>query len=237
MWQALRWGYYRLIEKVDAEIGKVLAAVHAAGLEDNTLIVFTADHGECAGAHGLNQKTVLYEESARVPLIVSLPGQKLARTSDAFANTGLDVLPTMLDVAGVTRSPKLTGLSLRAPAAGEPVKVWRDQVVVENNMTQGGLVGGSVPMTEGRMVRTARYKYCVYAHGDHRESLVDLAQDPGEMHDLARDPAYRSILLEHRERLRKFGLETNDELVATLLADGVKARPFAFVPKPKKGGG
>jgi arylsulfatase A-like enzyme len=50
MWQALRWGYYRLIEKVDAEIGKVLDALQAAGLEDNTLIVFTADHGECAGA-------------------------------------------------------------------------------------------------------------------------------------------------------------------------------------------
>jgi choline-sulfatase len=237
MWQALRWGYYRLIEKVDAEIGKVLAAVKAAGLEDNTLIIFTADHGECAGAHGLNQKTVLYEESARVPLIVSLPGQKTARTSELFANTGLDVLPTMFEVTGVAGSPKLTGLSLRAPAAGEPVRVWRDQLVVENNMSQGGLVGSSVPMTEGRMVRTDRYKYCIYAHGDHRESLVDLEKDPGEMHDLARDPAYRDILLAHRERLRKFGVETKDELVATMLADDVKARPFVLVPKPKRSGG
>ncbi len=64
-WQALRWGYYRLIEKVDAEIGKVLAALRAAGLEENTVVIFSADHGECAGAHGMNQKTVLYEESAR----------------------------------------------------------------------------------------------------------------------------------------------------------------------------
>jgi arylsulfatase A-like enzyme len=62
MWQALRWGYYRLVEKVDAEIGKVLDALQAAGLEENTLIVFTADHGECAGAHGFNQKTVFLEE-------------------------------------------------------------------------------------------------------------------------------------------------------------------------------
>jgi choline-sulfatase len=111
MWQALRWSYYRLIEKVDAEIGNVLAAVKAAGLEENTLIVFTADHGECAGAHGLNQKTVLYEESARVPLIVSLPAQKTGRTSDLLTNTGTDLLPTMLEVAGVPR-PR----SLSAPA-------------------------------------------------------------------------------------------------------------------------
>ncbi len=236
MWQALRWGYYRLIEKVDAEIGKVLAAVKAAGLEENTLIVFTADHGECAGAHGLNQKTVFYEESSRVPLIISLPGQKAARTSELFVNTGTDLLPTMFDVAGLARSSKLTGVSLRAPTNGEPVKVWRDQVVVENNMSQGGLVDGSVPMTEGRMVRTDRYKYCVYANGEHRESLVDLQKDPGEMHDLARDPAFRDTLLAMRERLRKFGAETNDKLVATMLADDVKPRPFAIVTQPKRGG-
>ena len=234
MWQALRWGYYRLIEKVDAEIGKVLAALRAAGLEQNTLIVFTADHGECAGAHGLNQKTVFYEESARVPLIVSLPGQNLARTSDRFVNVGLDILPTMLDFGGLARGPKMSGLSLRAPAAGEPVAVWRDHVVVENNMTQAGVVGDSVPTTEGRMLRTERYKYCVYAHGEHRESLVDLQSDPGETVDLARDPAFRAVLLEHRERLRQFGLATHDPLVATLLADDVKPRPFAMVAAPKK---
>jgi choline-sulfatase len=83
-WQALRWGYYRLIEKVDAEIGKVLDALKSAGLEENTLVVFTADHGECAGAHGFNQKTVFYEESARVPLIVVAPGQRTARVSEKF---------------------------------------------------------------------------------------------------------------------------------------------------------
>ena len=120
-WRALRWGYYRLIEKVDAEIGKVLAAVREAGLEENTLIVFTSDHGECAGAHGLNQKTVLYEESARVPLIVTFKGKTLVRTSDRLVNTGIDLLPTMLDFAGLTRPAKLTGLSLRPLATGEPI--------------------------------------------------------------------------------------------------------------------
>ena len=232
-WQALRWGYYRLIEKVDAEIGKVLTALRTAGLEENTLVIFTADHGECAGAHGLNQKTVFYEESARVPLIVSAPGQRGARTSDKFVNTGLDLLPTMLDFAGLTRPAKLTGYSLRAPTAGEPVAVWPDHVVVENNMTQAGLVAGSVPITQGRMIRTGAYKYCLYAHGERRESLVNLEKDPGEMSDLATDPAHREVLLGMRERLRRWGAENKDPLVAAMLADDVKPVPFALVTVPK----
>jgi choline-sulfatase len=233
MWQALRWGYYRLIEKVDAEIGKVLDALQAAGLEDNTLIVFTADHGECAGAHGFNQKTVLYEEAARVPLIVSAPGQRVARLSNKFANTGTDILPTMFDFTQVARPAKLTGLSLRPLVNDEPVSVWRDDVVVENNMSQTFPVDGNVPTTEGRMIRTDRYKYCVYAHGQTRESLIDLGKDPGEMTDLARDPAHRQILLTLRERLRKWGVENHDPLIAEMLADDVKPRAFAEVKTSK----
>jgi len=232
-WQALRWGYYRLIEKVDAEIGRVLDALKSAGLEDNTLIVFASDHGECAGAHGFNQKTVFYEESARVPFIVSAPGQRVGRVSEKFTNTGTDILPTMLDFAGVARPAKLQGLSLRPLALGQPVTAWRDDVVVQNNMTQTFPVDGNVPTTEGRMIRTDRYKYCVYAHGQNRESLVDLEKDPGEMNNLAADPAHRETLLAMRERLRKWGVENRDPLVAEMLADKVKPREFASVKTPK----
>jgi choline-sulfatase len=233
MWQALRWGYYRLIEKVDAEIGKVLDALQAAGLEENTLIVFTADHGECAGAHGFNQKTVLFEESARVPLIVSAPRQRTARVTEKFANTGTDILPTLLDFAGLARPAKLTGSSLRPLALGEPVSAWRDHVVVQNNMSQTFPVDGNVPTTQGRMIRTDRYKYCVYLHGQFRESLIDLQQDPGEMENLARDPAHRATLLAMRERLRQWGVDHRDPLIAEMLADDVAPREFAIVKTPK----
>jgi choline-sulfatase len=231
-WQALRWGYYRLIEKVDAEIGKVLDALKAAGLEENTLIVFTADHGECAGAHGFNQKTVFYEESARVPLIVSAPGQRSGRVSEKFINTGTDILPTMFDFAGLARPAKLSGASLRPLVLGQPVAAWRDDVVVQNNMSQTFAVDGNVPTTEGRMLRSDRYKYCVYVHGQNRESLVDLEKDPGEMINLARDPAHRETLLAMRERLRTWGLENRDSLVAEMLANDVKPREFAIVQTP-----
>jgi arylsulfatase A-like enzyme len=225
-WRELRWAYYRLIEKVDAEIAQVLQALREAGLEEDTLVVFTSDHGECAGAHGFNQKTVFYEESVRVPLIISLKGVTKEGTSDRLVNTGIDILPTMLDFAGIERPGILPGLSLRPLAAGRPVTQWRDHVVAGNNMVQGGPVGVLRPSTQGRMVRSERYKYSVFLFGNQRESLVDLEKDPGETVDLATDPAHRHVLLHHRALLRQFGERYGDRLVAELLADDVKPRPF-----------
>ncbi len=235
MWQALRWGYYRLVEKVDAEIGRVLTALDEAGLADDTLIVFLSDHGECAGAHGLSQKTVFYEESVRVPLIIASPGQTEAREADPFVNVGVDLLPTLLEYAGLERPQQLPGASLRAWVSGETVEEWRDELIIGNHMSQGARIEeGFVPITQGRMVRTERYKYCVYQHGERRESLVDLINDPGEMVDLAADPAYRSIVLEHRERLKRFGERYGDTLVDDLLANDVAPRPFERITQPRR---
>jgi arylsulfatase A-like enzyme len=229
-WRQLRWAYYRMIEKVDAEIGRVLQALRQAGLEEKTVIIFTADHGECAGAHGFNQKTVFYEESVRVPLIVSCKGTTKPGSSDNMVNTGLDILPTMLDFAGIEPPKKLTGRSLKLLATGEPVTRWRDHVVVENHMDQAAEVDGIRPVVQGRMVRTERYKYCVYSRGRQRESLVDLQADPGEMKDLARDPSHRQTLLEHRGLLMTFAKEHNDPLAASLLANDVSPQPFTAEP-------
>jgi len=222
-WRQLRWGYYRLIEKVDAQIGTLLAALRSAGLADDTLIVFTSDHGESAGAHGWNQKDVFYEESVRVPLIISYPGHTKAGTCDRLVNTGLDLLPTMLDFADVPVPAKLQGRSLRPLALGETVTAWRDHVVVEDSLRQ---------RTEGRMVRSERYKYCVYNYGQQRESLVDLQTDPGETRNLVGNPEYRQILLDHRALLSRFAQEHQDPLAVAMLADDVKPIPF---PQPSSG--
>jgi len=226
-WREVRWAYYRLIEKADAEIGKVLDALKSAGLEENTLIIFTADHGECAGAHGFNQKTVLYEESVRVPLIVTLKGTTTAgATSDKLVNTGVDILPTMFDFCGIQKPAKLTGLSLKPLATGQPVDQWRNYVVVENDMVQGGPVGTLHPSTQGRMVRTEQFKYCLYEYGTQRESLIDLKNDPGETKNLATDPAHHQTLLDHRAILRRFAEEHHDRVALAMLADDVKPNPF-----------
>ncbi|MCX7046683.1 MAG: sulfatase-like hydrolase/transferase [Candidatus Sumerlaeota bacterium] len=225
-WRKHRWGYYRMIEKVDAEIGRVLEALRKAGQEDNTLIIFTSDHGECAGAHGFNQKTVFYEESARVPLIVNFKGKISKGVSDKLVNTGIDILPTMIDFAGIEIPKKLPGRSLRPLAMGETPRDWRDHVVIENDMSQAGDVGDIHPQSNGRMVRSERYKYCLYEFGVHRESLVDLQTDPGETNDLAADPKFRRIVMDHRNLLAAFADKYKDDMAKQMLEKDVPPHPF-----------
>ncbi len=234
-WRRQRWGYYRMIEKVDGEIAKVLDALRRAGEERDTLVIFTSDHGDCTGAHRFNQKTVFYDESVRVPLILRWKGTTVTGTSDKVVNTGIDVLPTMLASAGIEKPDRLPGRSLLPLALGQPVGPWRNYVIAQNHMAQAGKIDGFTPTMQGRMVRTDRYKYCVYSRGMRRESLVDMVGDPGETTDLAGDPSYRDVLLEHREILARFGRKHNDPLAAELLADDVKPIPFAPAASQKPG--
>ena len=225
-WRKQRWGYYRMVEKVDGEIAKVLDALCKAEVDENTLVIFTSDHGDCVGAHRFNQKTVFYEESVRIPLIVSWKGKTVPATSDVLVNTGIDILPTMLDCAGIEQPKRLPGRSVLPLALGQSETPWREYLVAQNNLAQTGEVDGIKPAMEGRMVRTDRYKYCLYAHGSRREALYNMQNDPLETVNLAGNPAYREALLEHRARLTKFAKGHNDTLVAELLANDVEPRPF-----------
>lgn len=88
------------------------------------------------------------------------------------------------------------------------------------------MVGEFKPTIEGRMLRTDRYKYYIYSKGNQRESLVDMQNDPGETRNLATVPAYKAVLLKHRELFRSFGKENNDPLVEKLLENIVQPIPF-----------
>jgi arylsulfatase A-like enzyme len=213
-WREYIWGYYRMIEKVDGEIGKVLGELRQSGLEERTLVVFLADHGDCQGAHRWNQKTVFYDEATRVPFILSWKGVTKPGTSDRLANTGVDLMPTLCDYAGIPVPQGLPGLSLKETANGNAGKDPREYVVVCNKMAEGAEVDGRVPMPEGRMVRSQRYKYCAYSEGRRRESLVDMEKDPGETINIAGDSRYRDVLQRHRAMLADFRRRTNDTFPA-----------------------
>jgi arylsulfatase A-like enzyme len=205
-WRQYIWAYYRMIEKVDALIGKVLTALRESGQEERTLVVFTADHGDCQGSHRFNQKTVLYEEAARVPFTLSWKGVTRPGTSDRLVHTGVDLIPTLCDYAGIARPAGLPGLSLKSSPADA-----RRYVVVCNKMVQGAPVEGLTHTPDGRMLRSRRYKYTVYSEGAHREALVDLEKDPGEMVNLAADPKHRATLVEHRSMLAEWCRQTGDK--------------------------
>jgi len=185
---------------VDEKIGHVLDAVREAGLEDNTLIVFTSDHGDHDSSHHLEHKSILYEQAARIPFIMSYKGVIPAGTVDDthLVSSGLDLLPTFCDYAGADVPEGLHGASVRPIAEGKPAPDWRDHIVVESQ--------------NGRMVRTDRYKYCVYDCGQHREQLTDLETDPGETKNLAYDDKYAKIIEQHRKLLAKWVNRTNDTI-------------------------
>jgi len=188
-WRYYLWNYYRMVEMVDAEVGRVLQALEDSGEADNTLVVFTADHGEGRGRHHLVTKNYLYDEAAKVPLVVAAPGAARDRQDATHLVSGLDVLPTVCDYAGVAPPTHMHGFSLRPLLEGKGT--WsREYAPAEVTIT-------------GRMVRTPRYKYIAYKR-DPVEQLFDMRKDPGETRNLAPDGSYASTLAEHRKLLAEW---------------------------------
>ncbi len=197
-WRNYRWIYCRLTEQADRQIGEILNGLKAMNLEQETLIVFTSDHGDMDACHRLASKGRFYENSVRVPMLLKYPGHAVAGLVDDqhLVSSGLDILPTLCDYAGIDIPKTAMGRSLRKIAEGTADPGWRSYIVTENQT--------------GRMLRTARYKYCVYNAAEPRESLVDLIEDPGEMKNLALSPDRQDVLEEHRQLLRQWIEETHD---------------------------
>ena len=204
-WRSLAWNLYRFVEKVDAEIGMVLAALEATGRADDTLILFTADHGEAAGRHQMFQKFTLYEESIRVPFIAACLGAGVTLPKEAHDRehfiSGVDVFPTVCDYAGVAPPPGLPGRSIRPLLEGGGA-AWPEHAFIESNYW-------------ARAIVTPRYKYVTeYRPAEVEdylppgpdaergvEQLFDLELDPGETRNLAGGAALAGVIADCRRRL------------------------------------
>jgi arylsulfatase A-like enzyme len=208
LWREYLWGYYRICEKVDAEVAKVLEAVQENGFAGNTVVMFVADHGEGIAAHHWNQKQVLYEEAVRVPCMIASPQSPAAgKVSTALVSTGIDYLPTILDFAEIPCPDTMPGHSLKPITLGKSETLPRRYVVAETIFASGTRQFG----VSGRMLRTAEYKYTIYNKGNCREQLFDMDRDPGEMNNLAVDNEFRHELNRHRQLLADWARETNDD--------------------------
>ncbi len=198
-WRRYRNAYFRLVETVDKEIGKIVDEIDRQNLWKNTVIIFTSDHGDGAGAHQWNQKTVLYEEVANIPFIVCLPGNKHAgKVLPQLINNGTDLLPSVCDWAGIEVPTECQGVSFRAVVErGDTMRTHQPYVVTE---TLFGQTGG----TQGWMVRTPNYKYVLYASGKNREMLYDMKNDRGEMCNLAIEKKFQDVVKLHRAMLREW---------------------------------
>jgi len=208
-WRQYLWGYYRMTELVDAYIGQVLEVLRRSGQEENTVIVFMSDHGDGIGAHRWNQKTIFYDEIARIPFIVSWKGhtQACGRNTSHLVNLGTDLFPTLFDFAGIATPAGLRGLSAAPVALGQRDAPGHPYIVCENCHHSGS---GTPTSVEGRMVRSARHKYIRYNEGEPAEQLFDLELDPGETRDLTLDENAGEILAAHRRMLDEYIVRTGD---------------------------
>jgi arylsulfatase A-like enzyme len=189
---------YALIARSDFAIGQITRALKEQGLDDNTVIIHTSDNGSLDGAHALEGKWLMYEESIRVPFIIRdprLPAATRGRRQQMALN--IDLAPTILSMAGVPVPAGMQGVDLQ-PALRDAATPGREDWYYEHVYTPGD-GRRDIPKSEG--VRTARWKYIRYTEPNPPlEQLFDLAADPQEEKDLARDPAHAKTLRALRDR-------------------------------------
>lgn len=181
--------YYALVETMDAEIGKIFDRLERLGLADNTMIVYTSDHGDQLGERDLWFKQTFYDQSVKVPLIVSWPEILPQNENRDHIVSLLDLTATLVDAAGHAPLPDADGASLLG-IASDPDTAWPNEVYSEY-CTDGmhAWSGGKKILT--RMIRTKNWKLNYYHNDKHQ--LFDMVNDPDETKNLADEPGYGAI--------------------------------------------
>jgi choline-sulfatase len=185
-----RAAYYGLITFVDELFGNVLDALEESGLSENTLVVFSSDHGEMLGERGLWWKSAMLEPAARVPMICSWPGRLPEGERRESVASLIDVVPTMLDAAGVDRPDYLEGDSMLALLEDAEAE-WKDEAFVEY------LAHGAIHPQA--CVRRGRYKFIYSMH--EPPQLYDLAEDPDELVNLGGQSRFGGMVRDFEREL------------------------------------
>ncbi|RED49110.1 sulfatase-like hydrolase/transferase [Aestuariispira insulae] len=223
--------YMALIKQLDDEIGRLMAELEEMGRLDDTLIVFTADHGDYLGDHWLGEKELFHDCSVRLPLIISGPGLAKGGVEDRLVEA-IDLVPTFIDaLGGEVPSHRLEGRSLLPLLKGNAPRQWRDVVISELDYSHRGArleLGRGVNDCRGWMLFDGRWKYVAFQ--GFEPQLFDLENDPDELEDLGRQS-------DHQERSRAFQarlftwLTEGRNIRATLSDEAVEQRTDSWLKK------
>ena len=214
-----RRSYYGMIAEIDHHLGAVFAELRRTGQWDNTLIVFTSDHGEQLGDHHLLGKLGWFDQSYHLPLIIRDPDGARDHVVDA-PTEAVDLMPTMLDWLGLPVPRACDGLSLAPFLAGDTPVEWRDSVHFEFDLRGGWPHAGAPPLGMALdkaglcVTRTAEWKYVHFA--SLPPILYDLRTDPGEMRNVAGDPAYAGLLSQAAQATLNWRLHHADKTLTHL---------------------
>ena len=193
--KGLLQAYYASVSYMDAQVGRVLDALKEKGLEDNTIVVFSSDHGYLLGHHQKFQKQHLFEEATRVPFIISVPWIKDQHGRGTRKITELiDLYPTLAELAGIPAPGGLQGTSLTPLLADTQSPQWTKDTAF------------TVSRSGGETIRTAEWRFTHWGFGENGTELYDLKKDPGEFTNQAQNPEYAAVV----ERLKKQLLAKRD---------------------------
>ncbi len=208
-----RAAYLGKISFLDDLLARLIEAIKDRGTWDRTILVFTADHGLTVGEHGNISKGQFWEEVARVPMMIRIPGITDGGISVDALSQLIDLYPTLVDAVGGELSPHVQGRSL-LPVIRDPIASVRDAVFAEIHHDE----------TLDYMVRDERYKWSTYFG---RESLYDLRDDPWEQENLINSASHQGVASELRDRLRRFLMtqQINHSAGYRSLVERVKAQP------------
>lgn len=188
--------YYASVTFMDAQLGRVLDALDRLGLADRTIVVFFGDHGWLLGEHGQWQKTSLFEESARAPLIIAAPGARGNGRSSPRPVEFVDIYPTLADLCRLKAPAGLEGKSLR-PLLDKTDAAWSKPALTQVARREGQR------QIMGRSVRTERWRYSEWDDGAAGAELYDHKGDPGEVRNLAADPRHAKTVAKLKQFLRE----------------------------------
>ena len=175
-------GYYAMTAEIDRSLGRLLDAVREQGLENDTLLVFTSDHGEMFGSHGRRAKYIFYEEACRVQFLVRWPGHIRPGSTDTLLSTP-DIMPTLLGALGLPIPRAVEGSDISGNLLGKSTR--GPQAIYMQGM---GTTAAWQDGTEWRALRDDRFTYAIY-HRDRSELLFDNRADPYQMKNLAGERA------------------------------------------------
>ncbi|VGO18546.1 sulfatase [Pontiella sulfatireligans] len=221
--QGLLEAYYASISYMDAQVGKLLDTLDAKGLTDNTIIVFTSDHGYHIGEHNKFQKRHLFEETTRVPFIISVPWMNSQHGGKTVKITELiDLYPTLAELAGLQAPDGLQGTSLLPILGNISSNDWKKQEAF------------TVAEKGGETLRTADWRYTQWGFGKSGSELYDLNADPGEFTNLTNNPEYAASLAMMKSKLEEKRLQAGYQGAVTQ-EHCIKVKPASRQKKNKAG--
>ena len=210
--QGIQAAYYTSLSFLDEQVGRIVEAVDRNGLAGNTVIVYLGDNGYLLGEHARFEKHCLFDPAVHVPLVVRWPGQVPAgRRVDAMVEL-VDLMPGLLDLAGIAPPPDLQGMSLAPLLRGDPRARGRDVVFSEYLANEEAMVRSDrykLVVGNGRVNRDDGYENGRPVTGPY-ERLYDLQADPGENRDLAAVPEFRQVKASLRKHLTARLVATRD---------------------------